>query len=333
MKKLFNINDYVIDTSKFNHMLHDMESELEEKFAEYVGAKYAVMANSASSLIQMCLLGIIQNFPVSVLEKHPMFLPSIIPIAVANIVHNSGIPASWSDDVDWVGGSYVLYDAEKALSCIDKDASSFKIVDSAQEVRRNQFKETCSDDDMMIFSFYPTKPVGGMDGGMIATNNKEKAAFFKQAVHLGVGVEQDGDSWKRVLSFPGWKLHANSSQCYVALKNLEKLDEKNERLDQIKEKYNDAFSVENKSRHLYRLNVSERDLFFQEMEEFEIQVGQHYEAAHLSNQYRMSNPQSLEKSEFDSIHTVSIPFNEALTEEDVDYVISKIKQTGRVLTK
>ena len=218
------------------------------------------------------------------------------------------------------------------MAKVDAEAPPFKIVDSSQEVRKNQFEETCNDDDVMIFSFYPTKPVGGMDGGMMVTNNLEKASFFRTAVHLGVGVEQDGDSWNRVLAFPGWKLHANTSQCYVALQNLEKLDEKNERLDQIRDKYNDAFSVENTSRHLYRLNVSSRDLFYQEMEEAEIQIGQHYSAAHLIPQYRMANPQTMEKSEFDNLHTVSIPFNEKLTDEDVDYVIEKVKATGRIIT-
>ena len=60
---LFNINDYVIDTSNFSHMLHDLEQELEKKFAEYVGADYAVVANSESSLMNLCLMGIVQNIP------------------------------------------------------------------------------------------------------------------------------------------------------------------------------------------------------------------------------------------------------------------------------
>ena len=40
--KLFHIENYTVDTSKFNHVLHDSGVvEFEEEFAEYVGAKYA----------------------------------------------------------------------------------------------------------------------------------------------------------------------------------------------------------------------------------------------------------------------------------------------------
>ena len=256
---LFNINNYVIDTSEFRHMLHDLESELEAKFAEYIGADYAVVANSESSLMNLCLMGLVQNIPSQILQRYQLYLPSIIPIAVANVVHNSGMPASWEDSIDWVGSAYTLYDAKQALYAVDKDAPEFKIVDSAQEVSRGIFKKKCNDNDVMLFSLYPTKPVGGMDGGVLATNNKEKADFFRSAIHLGVGVEQTSeDSWKRTLNFPGWKLHANTSQCYVALKNLEKLDEKNEKLDEIRSIYNDAFELSHTSRHLYRIKIETR---------------------------------------------------------------------------
>ena len=33
--------------------------------------------------------------------------------------------------------------------------------------------------DIMIFSFYPTKPVGGMDGGMVVSNDKKRHGLFQ----------------------------------------------------------------------------------------------------------------------------------------------------------
>jgi hypothetical protein len=43
MISLFNIPDYIIDTSKFKSLLHDdIVTEFENNFASYVGAKYAV---------------------------------------------------------------------------------------------------------------------------------------------------------------------------------------------------------------------------------------------------------------------------------------------------
>ena len=52
MIQLFNINTHIIDTSEFSNLLHDdVVIELENKFASYVGAKYACSVNSATNAI------------------------------------------------------------------------------------------------------------------------------------------------------------------------------------------------------------------------------------------------------------------------------------------
>ena len=184
---LFNINKYDIDCSNFNHLLcDDVNAELEEKFAKYVGAKYACVANSASSLLFVCLditkrmLTRYSSDKKEAIRMNPVFLPSIIPPAVANVVHNSGMMGIWTDNVDWVGSSYVLYDFAKSVCSKNSieinanfESKGYKIIDSAQEVRRNQFEEdSCSQGDLMVFSFYPTKPVGGIDGGIVVSNDE-----------------------------------------------------------------------------------------------------------------------------------------------------------------
>ena len=54
----------------------------------------------------------------------------------------------------------------------------------------------------MIFSFYPTKPLGGSDGGMIVTDDYEKYKWFKEAVLNGTTYSDS--SWGRDISFPGY---------------------------------------------------------------------------------------------------------------------------------
>jgi len=52
MIQLFNINNYQINTSDYSNFLHDKKvTEFEEKIADYVGAKYAVSFNSATSAL------------------------------------------------------------------------------------------------------------------------------------------------------------------------------------------------------------------------------------------------------------------------------------------
>ena len=322
---LFNINNYKIDTSRFGSLLHDFESELEQNFASYVGAKYACIANSASSLLELCLAKVVSICPAEFLNVYKLEIPSMIPIAVSNLVHNSHMPSKWKDDIDWVGSSYVLYDTKKVLSRFKNDNQPYKIIDSAQEVRRNQFAEDAKDNDLMIFSLYPTKPVGGMDGGVMVSNDKHKIDYYRAITHLGVS-SVNNNSWERKLISSGWKMHPNSAQCYVALKNLEKLDEKNQRLDEIKNQYNEAFELTNKSRHLYRIESQNKKEFMSKMRDFGIETGFHYGPAHLNPFYSIEKSGPLDKTIGASSKTVSIPFNEKLTNRDVKFIIDKVNK-------
>ena len=81
MIQLFNIPSHKIDTSKFSHLLHGkVVEEFESRFAEYVGAKYACTANSASSLLYLAL----KRFNNEIIQ-----VPSTIPIVVPNVIANS----------------------------------------------------------------------------------------------------------------------------------------------------------------------------------------------------------------------------------------------------
>ena len=195
--QLFNVNNHIIDTSKFSNLLHDKNViELEEKIANYVGAKYACSVNSATNAIFLSMLD--KNTTVN--------LPSVIPPVVATAILTSGNQIFFIDDVDWVGDSYVLHEFE-----------DYKIVDSAQKLQRNQFKEECNPKDLMIFSFYPTKPLGGSDGGMIVTDDYEKYKWFKEAVLNGTTFANN--NWERSISFPGYKMYMNSIQANILMNN------------------------------------------------------------------------------------------------------------------
>jgi len=297
MINLFNINNYQIETSKLGNLLHgEIVEEFEQAFAEYVGAKYACFANSASSLIYLSLKG--QNSTIKI--------PSIIPLVVPNVIINSSNNVEFYDDIDWVGGAYKLHDG---------------IWDSAQQVTRNQYKQMAQPDDVMIFSFYPTKPIGSCDGGMVVSDNKEKIDHYKTMVLNGTRMNED--NWDREHVRMGYKMHGNSLQAYIANENLKKLDSKNDRLKQIRLMYNEALGYNNTSNHLYRIRVKDNRSFLQSMRAQGIQCGIHYAAFHKSP--LINSQQRLEKSEKEERQTVSLPFHEKLKNEEIQYIINKIK--------
>ena len=317
MINLFNIENHKIDTSKFNHYLHgSIVSEFESNFCEYIGAKYACSVNSATNAIFLALLN----------KNQHVIVPSMIPPVVCNAILTSGNKLDFNDDTNWVGDSYILHQFE-----------DYKIIDSAQKVDNNQFKKEANDEDLMIFSFYPTKPIGSSDGGIIVSNDYEKIKWFKEATMNGMSYAHN--NWDRSIKFPGYKMYMNSIQSYIANENLKLLDFKKMKLNSVRKKYNHSFGLNNTSDHLYRLEVNNREEFIKNMSDSGIVCGVHYDALHEVDTYRKSTtrPYSVtdeicKNTSIVSKKTVSIPFHEKLDTHDqfsngaVDYIIENVNK-------
>jgi len=305
MIQLFNIPDYKIDTNKFSHYLHgSIVEEFEQNFLNYVGAKYACSVNSATNAIFLLFLN--KNTTVNV--------PSLIPPVVLNALITSGNKINFTDDVNWIGDSYILHNFE-----------DYKIIDSAQKVERDQFKKEANDNDIMFFSFYPTKPVGSSDGGIIVSNDKNKIDYLKTLSFNGMSFAEN--NWDRKIIMPGYKFYLNSIQAFIANENLNILDQKKNKLKIIRDIYNSEFNLNNTSDHLYRIEVDDNKKFIDVSKQNKIIHGIHYDAQHLNNIYKpYSTESSCPNSEKISKTTVSIPFHENLSEQDLNYVIKNIKK-------
>lgn len=315
MINLFHIPHYTIDTSKLGHLLHgNIIREFEEEFADYVGAKYACSVSSATAGIFLTFQGPWAS------NLNIVQVPSVIPYVVPSVLTQcKNVVLDFNDNIEWVGHAYTLH------YFFD---DHFKVIDSAQEVTKDQFKLQANPDDLIIYSFYPTKPIGGADGGMVVSNDKEKIDWFRMASMYGARRDKNTwDSWARELEFPGFKMYANSLQAYIALQNLRKLDEKKDRLEEIRSFYNTQLGYNNTSHHLYRIEVRDNIEFIKKMNTNGIQVGVHYHPCHLMDAYQKywkKTNKILPLAELEANHTASIPFNEKLTKEELEYIVEKI---------
>ena len=301
MIELFNVNSHYIDTSKYTNLLRDgIVAELEYKIADYVDAKYSVSLNSASSCLFLCMLN--KNVEVNI--------PSMIPPVVVNSIINTGNKYKFIDNIEWVGDSYIFH-----------DFGEYKIVDSAQKILRNQFKNECNPNDLMIFSFYPTKPIGGLDGGIIVSDNKDKIEHIREMSLNGMALNQD--NWNKDIKFSGYKMYMNSVQAQLILNNFRTYQTKLKKLKAVRKIYNEAFGIKNFSNHLYRINVKNRGNLIKHLKDKNIICGVHYLALHKHKVYKLSsevlpNTEKVEKS------TISIPFHEKLNASQINSVIEKI---------
>lgn len=306
MIKLFHIPEHVIHTSQFSNLLSDkIVGEFERRFADYVGAKYAVSLHSATAGIELAL--------------HDEYLteltiPSIIPPVVASAIHNAGCWVKFEDNISWVGKDYVLH-----------AWSDCKLIDSAQRVSAGQFEKEAKPNDLMLFSFFPTKPVGSCDGGMIVSNDED--AIEQIRLLANNGMKGAGPSWEKELVEPGRKAYMNSIAAWIANENLKKLDAKNESLGVLRSYYNHEFGLNNDSNHLYRIPVADNTDFVKKAYAAGIECGIHYRALHetWTNSDNSEEEQSLPESEIAARTMVSIPFHEKLSDVEILAVVGFIK--------
>ena len=304
MINLFNVNAYTINTSEYSNLLHDkIVGKFESSICDYVGAKYGASFNSATSAIFLQL---------SQYNNLKIKIPSVLPPVVINAIITSGNDYEFYDNISWVGDSYILH-----------DFGDYKIVDSAQKIEKNQFKNECDPQDLMIFSFYPTKPIGSCDGGKFVSDDLDKILTLKEMALNGMSFSEN--NWDRKIKFPGYKMYMNSIQCDIALRNFEEYENKLIRLKEIQEIYNQELNYNNTSNHLYRISVNNRNEFLTYMNQNGVLCGVHYESLHNHPVY-FKEESNCPLSEIESINTVSIPFHEGLTNDDISYIISLINK-------
>ena len=204
---------------------------------------------------------------------------------------------------------------------------------------------------LTAFSFYVTKNVVTGEGGMVTTNNPELADKIKMyALH---GMSRD--AWKRYsddgfkhyqVVFPGFKYNMMDIQAAIGMHQLARVEQNLSRRNEIWQIYQEAFAElpvdlppqdepdTVHARHLYTLQIDEkrtgmtRDQFMQKLHELNIGTGVHYIGVHLHPYYRERfgyTPADFPNATWLSERTVSLPLSPALSNADVEDVISTVR--------
>jgi dTDP-4-amino-4,6-dideoxygalactose transaminase len=305
MINLFKIPNYQLPYLN-GKVLNDGVEEFENKFAEYVGSKYACGISSATNAIFLLLKYFLED------GDNTTNISTIMPPVVANAITLSGQKLVLESESSWVGNAYFL-----------KSNEEFSILDSAQQIFRNQFSYH-KDSDLVVYSMYPTKPVAGIDGSIVVSNDKSKIDRLRQLSNNGFAVANENDSWEKELVEPGWKMYMNSVQAWVANKSLDRLDVKQEAIAENRDYLNSKLELSNISLHLYRIYVKNRDLFIKYMKDAGVVCGIHYKPLHKMVPYRHCEFVGEYNEKEDN--AVSIPFHEELPREDLDYIIGLVQK-------
>ncbi len=340
----------------------------EKAFGDYIGAKHAVAVNSCTAALHLSLLA------AGVGQGHEVITTPITFGSTANsIVHTGAVPVFV--DVDPLDQNISADLIEAAVTAktrallpvhfagypapmdeimsLAKDKDIFVLEDAAHCIEGwYKGRKIGTIGGATCFSFYVTKNLTTVEGGMVTTEDDQLAGVVKTLALHGLSA----DAWRRysdsgythyeVLE-PGFKYNMTDIQASFGIHQLAKLERHGRRREEIWSRYEEAFSdlpVDLPSRpgegsvhalHLYTVRLRlealtvDRDRVLNALQAENIGCGVHYVGVHLHSYYRKRfglKPEDFPVATAISERTLSLPFSGGLSDRDVDDVVETFRK-------
>jgi len=368
--------DEVVSTLKSGWIgLGPKTHQFEKEFQKYIGAKHAKALSSCTAGLHLSLV-LADIHPGDEVITTPMTFA-----ATANVIENQGATPIFADiDIDsWnIDPNEIkkrITNKTKALLPVHyagrpckmdelleiKSKYDLYLIEDAAHAIEAKFKgmKIGNVGDITAFSFYVTKNINTIEGGMVTTNNDSWAEKLEFLSYHGMTK----DAWKRYTSkgfynwetlTPGFKYNMTDIQASLGIHQLKKINKNHDYREKLWKSYNEEFEneillikpIEEKgiihARHLYTLLLKienmncTRNEFCAALQSENIGIGVHYIALHLHKYYREKygfKKGMYPNSEYVSDRTFSIPLSPNVTEEDQKDVISTIKKALRKYKK
>lgn len=334
--------------------------EFEEAFAKYVGTERAIGVNSCTAALHVALK--VMGVEGGEVITTPM---SFISTSHA-IIYNNAVPVFADIEEDTLNISVeeinkLVGPKTKAIIAVhygghpcDMDSileiakrNSLRVIEDAAHACGSEYKgrKIGSIGDATCFSFHAVKNLATGDGGMITVRGSEIAERIRKLCWLGISrgtwdrSKGIAYNWEYDVEEIGFKYHMNDIMAAIGLVQLAKIEENNSRRREIVQRYNDAFSdvgwigipVEKEyarsAHHNYVIKVlnGKRNELVSHLAQHEISTSVHYIPNHL---YQIYRPYYRKLSVAENVwrKIVTLPLFPDLKDEEVDYIIDKVRQ-------
>jgi len=203
------------------------------------------------------------------------------------------------------------------------------------------------DADVVSYSFQAVKNLPTADSGMICFRNAKFDEIARKKAWLGINKDtftrttgQGAYKWLYDVEYTGYKYNGNAIMAAIGLVQLRYLDRENAYRRQIANWYDQAFAnIEQvkpipvapnceSSRHLYQIEVNNRDELMLALNKCEIFPGVHYRDNTHYKMYEYAHgtcPNSLRMSD----HVLSLPMHLKLNKLDIDYISRMVIQYSK----
>ena len=324
-------------------------AEFEEKFAEFVGAKYGIATSSGTTALHVALLA------CGIKEGDEVITTPFSFAATGNSILYTGAkpvfvdidPKTFNIDPNKIENAITektkaimpvqLYGQAADMDKINEIAKKHDlyVIEDAAQAHGTEYKgqKVGTLSDAAGFSFYPGKNLGALgDGGAVVTNNKEIADKVR-------ALGNYGSDYKYHHIYKGTNSRLDEIQSAFLRCKLPHLDKWNEYRRNVANKYfegikNPLIKLPLKDsedyRHIYHVFVircAKRDELEKYLNENGIGTVKHYPIPmHLQEAYKDLNIKegSLPIAEEISKTVLSIPMYYGMTDEEVNYVIDKL---------
>ena len=194
--------------------------------------------------------------------------------------------------------------------------------------------------DCAVFSFHPVKHIACGEGGMVTTNNKKLYELLK--LYRSHGITKDNMSenhggWYYEMQALGYNYRLTDMQSALGITQLAKNPDGLIRRNVIADRYKQAFNGTDikfqtlpkgsyNAHHLFVIEVEDRKGLYDYLREENIFAQIHYIPLHTLPYYKeigygdadLSNAENYYK------YCISLPMYPSLTDEEQEYVISKV---------
>lgn len=211
-------------------------NEFENKFAEYLGVKYAASVSNGTVALHVALLAL------GIGHGDEVIVPTFTYIASVNAITYTGATPVFVDS-DLSHWQMNVNDVKKKINnktkailavhlyghpCdIDElkkiaDENKLFLIEDTAEALGSEFegKKVGTFGDVATFSFFGNKTITTGEGGMVVTNNKD---LFEKSVHIkGQGLAKNAEYWHDII---GYNYRMTNICAAIGLAQLENIND------------------------------------------------------------------------------------------------------------
>jgi perosamine synthetase len=340
--------------------------EFEERFAAWVGARYAVSFSSGTAALHGAA------FSAGLGPGDEAITTPMTFCATSNCVLYQGAIPIFADvtsdtlNLDPAQVSRKISSKTKAIIAVDYAGHPAALDELGELARRHgqlliedashalgaefRGKRIGGVADMTIFSFHPVKHLTTGEGGMVTTNDAQLAETLRRFRNHGISSEarrrQEAGQWFYEMVLLGFNYRLTDIACALGLSQLKKLDANLARRREIAARYSADFrdlpeivvpevrEGVNPAWHLYPIRLKlemltkERGEIVRALRAENIGVNVHYIPVHKHPYYqeRFKSRESYPVAEDAYERLVSLPMFHAMKDQDVEDVIRAVRK-------